>query len=142
MSETATVEQEKIVVTLKGGPGFEAPWIVLHGQSWDEIAAMIKEGEDRGAWGPIQQTGRNFRSASGTAEPPLSGAEVTNPAQTGNWPSGQPSSVPQAVPGTPPCPDCGGPTRFKSGTGSRGPWTGYFCVNKPPGSKGHVIWNN
>lgn len=39
---------------------------------------------------------------------------------------------------TPSCPTCGGSTQEKSGTGSKGPWTGYFCNS---GDKSHrVTW--
>lgn len=43
----------------------------------------------------------------------------------------------------PPCTTCGGPTRFKSGNGQKGPWSGYFCINteRAPKGQGHKpIW--
>lgn len=36
----------------------------------------------------------------------------------------------------PSCPTCGGSTEQKSGTGSKGPWTGYFCST---GDKSHKV---
>ena len=36
---------------------------------------------------------------------------------------------------SPVCPDCKGPTTEKGGTGKRGPWRAYFCVN----GTGHTV---
>lgn len=37
---------------------------------------------------------------------------------------------------TPPCPTCGGSTSERKGTGSKGPWVGYFCNT---GDKAHKV---
>ncbi|QIS16445.1 hypothetical protein [Nocardia arthritidis] len=34
--------ESKVVVTLKGGPGYEAPWIVHHADSIEEAEALVK----------------------------------------------------------------------------------------------------
>lgn len=44
----------------------------------------------------------------------------------------------------PPCQTCGGPTKFKSGTGNKGPWSAYFCINTeraPRDAQHKPAWN-
>lgn len=41
---TNTIQtQAKIVATLKGGPGYDAPWIVVHADTPEEAAAALKD---------------------------------------------------------------------------------------------------
>lgn len=126
----------KVVLTFKAGPGYEEPWIVLRGETVDEASALLQELRTRGAFQVIREAAAEFR------------AEVPTEAQAV-------ATVTQAIPGSvvtgasgpaasssvdPRCPDCSGRMEFKEGSSARGPWRGWFCVNKPKGAKGHVIW--
>lgn len=49
-----------------------------------------------------------------------------------------------AVARGPVCNDCGGPMEHKTGTGKKGPWSGWFCVNTsnaPRAQQHSPIWD-
>lgn len=159
----------KIVVTLKGGGGYEAPWIVIHAESVDEMATIMSEVTETGLTVAVKGLADQFRTVmtgnpQAVASAALGAVEISAPAMSGqpvvpgpgapagngvgNYPApsqpqfapGQPQQLPPGL--NPPCPTCGGPTQFKSGIGSRGEWKGYFCVNAPKNAnpKHDVTW--
>lgn len=108
----------KIVFTLKGGAGYDQPWIVISGDTVEEALGHLKSAED--AFGDIQAAAALFQGA-GTAVP------LTVPTPSG---AGQVVQFPQQAAAT----ADGGKTTCKhgarsrkSGTSARGPWVGYFC---------------
>ena len=117
--ETATVAENtegKIVVTLKGGKGYEAPWIVIHANDVNEANEQLN---DENLADLIKQTKK-------VAEFFNSGANT----QANNGPKGQPQAATQAPGGQQP------PEGyvFKSGVGKNGrPWKAFMPADRNSG---------
>ncbi|CRY79830.1 hypothetical protein SAMN05421776_11732 [Nocardia farcinica] len=106
----------KVVVTLKGGTGFDAPWIVIHADSPADAAAQI--GQDL-----LDLMDKTHRAAAKFVE-----LAPNKPAQGGNQPAPRqaaPAGATQAPPGSPECPPG---WEFKTGFSQKTqkPWKGYF----------------
>lgn len=108
----------KIVVTLKGGPGYDAPWIVVSGDSVPEVAEHLKNVAALGLYGETVAAAQLFTGSSGV---PTSGGVTAQSAASVSTP---PATTPQASGRL--CKH--GPRAERSGTSSRGPWKGYFCA--------------
>lgn len=100
----------KIVFTLKGGAGYDAPWIVISGDTVQEATENLKAATL--AFGEVT-----------TAAALFSGAQVAAPLTV---PTPAPTSAPAAA--APQGRACQhGPLTRRTGTSARGPWVGYFC---------------
>lgn len=140
----------EITVTLKGGPGYEAPWIVVKADSVNEISSILGELASVGAFEATQTLAHEFRNAKvvtseaavATIQDAIPGSEVVREearptsAQAASSPT--PATTQPAVPATPsstsvqqstpPCETCGGATTYRSGNHpTNGPWEAYFC---------------
>lgn len=118
----------KLTVTLKGGSGFDAPWIVLHGAT---VAELNDQLTDEGLKALIEQTqkvGQFFaglgKSSGGGGRPQASGGQT-----------GQPAGSNGPRPTDPPCPE--GWT-YKEGIGKTGKaWRAFM---PPKGSSESPQW--
>ncbi len=100
----------KVTITLKGGSGFDAPWIVIHAsdipdayeQLSDDNAALLVE-----LMGKVKKAGAFFSGGNGQAGRPAPAAAAAPPA-----------GAPECPPGW----------EFKSGTNKNTgkPWKGFF----------------
>lgn len=144
MSDTSGIS-----LTFKAGTGFDAPWVVIHGDNVDDAGRMLEEVRAKGVFNAVRLAAQEFQTgavseaqAIQTVQNAFPGAQVVTQPAPPTTPPGQPYQQPQQPQGNlnPACPDCGGPTQFKSGNGSRGPYQAYFCTQKPQGAKGHAIW--
>lgn len=109
----------KIVVTLKGGKGYEAPWIVVHANTVEEANEQLN---DAGLADLIKQTKKVAEFFNGGP-------------QANNGPSGQPQAATQAPGGQEP------PEGyvFKSGVGKNGrPWKAFMPADRNSGLE--PIW--
>ena len=114
----------KLTVTLKGGAGFDAPWIVVHASSVDDAldlfqgdAAKLASLMDR-----VQSAGKHFTGLA-PAKPASSGGA---PARPGN----------EAPEGTPEAP--GPDWTYKTGVGKNGKtWKAWM---PPRGSDASPVW--
>lgn len=113
----------KVTITLKGGAGFDAPWIVIHAadipdaylQLSGDQAALLVELMDK-----VKKAGAHFAAGS------KGGAAGGAPARPGN----------EAPPGTPEAP--GPDWQYKTGVGKNGKtWKGWF---PPRGSDASPVW--
>ncbi len=117
--ETATVAENtegKIVVTLKGGKGYEAPWIVIHANDVNEANEQLN---DENLADLIKQTKKVAEFFNGGAN-----------TQANNGPKGQPQAATQAPGGQQP------PEGyvFKSGVGKNGrPWKAFMPADRNSG---------
>lgn len=68
---------QRVVVTLKGGAGYDAPWVVIHGETAGQVGSVIEELRDSGAFQVVQQAAAEFK-----AEAPRSHAEAVANIQT------------------------------------------------------------
>jgi hypothetical protein len=168
---------EKVVFTLKGGPGYEAPWIVIHGESATDALNTLMDLIDQMGFAAVKGAAAEFQAASGVrlsvsqiVADAFPGSEhvydeaapaqrTTGPASVPVGPTvagyqpmpyqvnpGQPyqQSAPPQGDLNPLCTTCQGPTVFKSGTGQKGPWSGYFCAatqNGPKELRHKPSWN-
>lgn len=122
--ETATVAENtegKIVVTLKGGKGYEAPWIVIHANDVQEANDHLN---DENLAELIKQTKKVAEFFNGGAN-----------TQAANAPKGQPQASTQAPNGQQP------PEGyvFKSGVGKNGrAWKAFMPADRNSGLE--PIW--
>lgn len=138
-------------VTLKGGPGYEAPWIVARFESVEEMDRELDRLEQAGAFEAIQTLAHQFRNAPvvtseqavANVQAAIPGSQVVGEEDRPPWEEGRPTpATASTAPGatsqpapaasvaqsTPPCETCGGATTFRSGNHpSNGPWEAYFC---------------
>lgn len=122
--ETATVAENtegKIVVTLKGGKGYEAPWIVIHANDVNEANEHLN---DENLAELIKQTKKVSEFFNGGAN-----------TQAASGPKGQPQAATQAPNGQTP-PDG---YEFRSGVSKAGkPWKAFMPIDRNSGLK--PIW--
>ena len=113
----------KVTITLKGGAGFDAPWIVIHAadipdaylQLSGDQAALLVELMDK-----VKKAGKHFAAGSST------GSSGGAPARPGN----------EAPAGTPEAP--GPDWTFKTGVGRNGKtWKAWM---PPRGSDENPVW--
>lgn len=101
----APTDEGKVVVTLKGGSGFDAPWIVIHATSVDDAYEQF-DGKLAELMTKVQAAGKHFAGLA--------------PAKSGGSPS--PSAPPRGAveppAGTPPAP--GPDWQYKTGVGKNG----------------------
>lgn len=87
-----SLDEGKVVVTLKGGPGFEAPWIVIHAGSPAEADALLNT-EMLELMGKVQRAAETFRgSAPVSSGAPAPNTRPSQPAQSTQAPAGAPES--------------------------------------------------
>lgn len=105
----------KITVTLKGGAGYDAPWVVIGGDSVPEVQEILKNAAALGLYGDVAAAAQFLQAGNGV---PTSGGA---PA-----PASVPTSAP--APAAPQGKFCShGPRVRRSGTSARGAWVGHFC---------------
>lgn len=123
--ETATVatqntESNKIVVTLKGGSGYDAPWIVVHADDAQDALNTLNDESMKELVGLTQKVGESFAGLK-------KGGSVSQ--------GGKPAAATQAPNGQQP------PEGyvFKSGIGKTGkPWKAFMPIDRNSGLE--VIW--
>jgi hypothetical protein len=108
----------KIVYTLKGGAGYDAPWIVISGDTVDEATDNLKAATL--AFGEVTAAAALFSGAQVAAP-------LTVPTQTAAPTTVAATAAPQGRFCT------HGPRTRRAGTSARGAWVGWFC----PLAKGH-----
>ena len=109
----------KIVVTLKGGAGYDSPWIVVGGDSVPEVQEILKNASALGLYGDVVAAAQFLQASNGV--PTAGGAPA---------PTSQPSTPTPSAPTAPQASGqfCNhGPRVRRSGTNARGAWVGHFC---------------
>lgn len=89
MSENTEGEYAPYVITLKGGAGFESPWLVLRAQSAEDAVALLAEAKVAGLPKLIGEYAADFRGEAGAGTPSASGGA------RGGSPSPQRASAPR-----------------------------------------------
>lgn len=129
-------DHAKISITLKAGGNTADPWIVVHADSVGEASALLHEMVQEGVFTGVKSLSAQFsggpsstREAVETVKRTFPGAQVTQ-ADDDPWAGTDTQQLP-ASQGPPPCPECGGPRTFKSGTSKKtgNAYKGYFCNN-------------
>lgn len=150
----------EVCVTFKAGQGFEAPWVVIRGESVAEVDAILGQWREVGGFTAVKTAAAEFHNAPvvtadqavASVQASFPAAQVVHepPAEVRQYsiqpvPAEQPrpplaqqyQPTPPVQQSTPPCQHCGAPTRHKSGNGSTGPWSAYMCSS---GNRQHTQW--
>lgn len=118
---TAPETQSKIVTTLKGGAGFDAPWIVVHSDTVAEAVNTLQGEEMKQLIEAVKSTAAGFTTGGGAPAP--------------KRPQGQPAAATQAPGGKTPPPGY----EFKSGVSKAGkPWKAFMPIDRNSGLQ--AIW--
>lgn len=64
---TETASNNKIVATLKGGSGFDAPWIVIHGDTPEEVLDILNDEQTKALLDQTQKVGQYFAKQGASA---------------------------------------------------------------------------
>lgn len=121
----------KITITLKGGNDFQEPWIVIGGDTVEEVIANLNGLQ--GVLGEVSEYASLFHAARTVTVTPA----VTTAPPTAVAPGVQQAAAPVATAPSAPradalfCPH--GQRTKRSGTGANGRWTAHFCAL----AKGH-----
>ena len=142
-------------VTLKGGAGFEAPWLVLRATSAEDAVALLGEAVMAELPEKIAEFAADFRAKAGAGAPSATGAQRggSSPSQVSAAPRGRRASSGASAPQRQQarqqddveyhpeglqCDECGEPIRLKAGTSKAGRayevWT---CPNQARKGDGH-----
>lgn len=117
---TQNTESNKIVVTLKGGSGYDAPWIVVHADDAQDALNTLNDESMKDLVSLTQKVGESFAGLK-------KGGAVSQ--------GGKPAAAAQAPNGQEP------PEGyvFKSGIGKTGkPWKAFMPIDRNSGLE--VIW--
>ncbi|AFU20673.1 hypothetical protein SEA_CHUPACABRA_47 [Mycobacterium phage Chupacabra] len=117
----AAPSEGKVVLTFKGGTGFDAPWIVIHAEDLDDALDQVTtQGSTLMAlMERVQGAGKHF-AAQGTPAPSNGGGRGGNTGQRQN----APRQAAQPPADAPPAP--GPDWVYKSGKSARGPWQAWM----------------
>ncbi|AGK87524.1 ribonucleoside reductase class II [Mycobacterium phage HINdeR] len=118
VTNVAASSEGKVTVTLKGGSGFEAPWIVIHGADVDDALEQISDVDKLASLMEYTQSAAKKFASLGPA--PSSGGGGGG----GRGRGGAPRQAQEPPAGAPPKP--GDDWVYKSGTSARGPWQAWM----------------
>lgn len=122
-SMTTENSQDKVVVTLKGGSGYDAPWIVIHADTVEQATDILNDEAAKELIDQTKKVAGYFSAGSGKQ------------SSGGKQYKGKPAGAAQAPNGqTPP-----EGYVFKSGISQKGkPWKAFMPIEKNSGLE--VIW--
>jgi hypothetical protein len=107
-----TTKNEKLTVTLKGGTGFDAPWVVVHATDATDALGQLKDPSMKELLDFAAETGSYFAGLKKPAESaPSNGGAGTQAAASGD--SGKFCKH--------------GQMQHKSGVKNGKTWQGFFC---------------
>lgn len=120
----------EVSVTLKGGPGYDAPWIVFKGDTVDDVSKQVKAARG-GVFAGVKAAAAEFQSAT-----PATAAEAVRNIQ-----AAMPGSEVIAVEDNegqelgddinPVCSKCDGTAEWREGNSPKsGPYSGWYCLTK------------
>ena len=123
----------EISVTLKGGPEYAAPWIVVKAESVDQLGEIMAQIRSKGVLAAVQAAGIEFEAnkVEGAAAAMAQGTVVSQEQQ-----------LPKDM--LPKCPDCGADTYAKSGhsTAKNRDYSGVFCAVNEKHKPAQFTWTS
>lgn len=124
MNNQIVTDQDKIVVTLKGGSGFDAPWIVVHANDAVEAHNTLKDKSMEELVNLASSVGKAFAATGSPANKRGGGQSNGKPAGAAQAPNGQ--EPPEGY-------------EFKSGVSKKGKaWKAFMPLDRDAGLE--VIW--
>jgi hypothetical protein len=141
--EAPMSDGNKVRVTLKGGKGYDAPWITIDGTSVEDALAQLQKGPVKDLVDLTAKVGSYFANSGNGAPAAAPQAAPATPPQFVNGQvvqGGQPlhQPAPQPASGT----ACAhGERVLREGNGAKGPWAGLMCPT-PKGTPGQCapLW--
>lgn len=116
----------KITITLKGGAGYDAPWVVIGGDSVPEVQEILKNAAALGLYGDVAAAAQFLQAAGGV--PTSGGAAIYAGGGAVSGVAGAAAATPASTaPGNGGKFCSHGPRVRRSGTSARGAWVGHFC---------------
>jgi len=142
-------ENAAFTATIKAGPGFEAPWIVVRGNTAEELKQRLHEAYS-GLVGPLLATAEVFASEYQGAVKPANttqsnpGSQNFGGSQGNGGFNGNQQGSNQGGGGTPGgnAPSCAhGPMQWKEGRSQAGKdYAGHFCTSRDRNSQCPPVW--
>lgn len=117
VTNVAASPEGKVTVTLKGGSGFEAPWIVIHGADVEDALEQLSDTDNVSKLMEVTQSAA--KKFAGLAPASTSGSN-----RGGGGGGRAPRQAQEPPAGAPPKP--GDDWVYKSGTSARGPWQAWM----------------
>ena len=117
-------DQNKITVTLKGGAGYDAPWVVVHAANATDALEILNDEDLKAVLERAKKIGSFFAGGSAGAQAPASNGK---PAGASQAPGGQ--TPPEGY-------------VFKSGVSKKNgrPWQAFMPIDRNSGLE--TIWLN
>lgn len=133
-------DRDRVTVTLKGGTGFDSPWIVLHAKDVTEANKLIADIDVEGLAGNIVQTSARFQDLFGPSKG--SGAASGGYQKAGGYRPQQ--NAVQAPPGAPTalCPQHGSALTYNPPFLSGGKEISGRMSCPERGCRAITIWHN
>lgn len=137
--DTMTDENGKIVVTLKGGKGYEAPWIVVHATDVNDAKTQVEAVASSGlaeatakAAGAfilnVLPSGQPVAAATPASAPPTFTPQAQQPAGGGGFQRRQAKPNLSEAPIAPP--QCAhGAMKWAHKVGKNGEYKGFYCAS-------------
>lgn len=107
----------KIVLTFKGGTGFDAPWIVVHATTLTDALDTVSDEGLADLMGRVQRAGAHF-----AGQGPVNAGRGGQQTQRSN----APAAAQQPPPGSPPCPGPGWVYKSGKKKNGQGTWQGWM----------------
>ena len=125
----------KLTITLKGGAGFDAPWIVIYADDAADGLAQMQDENLKKLMDIVKRAGQHFSGGSGNSGRPAQTQQSTPQAQNNSKPPQQ--SAPNGE--TRQC--AHGEMTFRSGVSQKTgkPWKAFFCP-APKGQQCDAQW--
>lgn len=122
--ENINEDQNKIIVTLKGGAGYDAPWVVVHAANATDALETLNDEDLKTVLERAKKIGAFFAGGSAVAQAPASNGQPAGAAQA---PGGQ--TPPEGY-------------VFKSGVSKKNgrPWQAFMPIDRNSGLE--TIWLN
>lgn len=139
-TEVALSDRDRVTVTMKGGTGFDAPWIVLHAKDVDEANSLLDDTEQYGLVGKVIANSKRFAEFYGPSRAPASPPNSLSRASG----YGQPQSIIPAPPGAPvaSCPQHGATLVYNAPFSSGGKQISGRMACPERGCRAITIWHN
>lgn len=129
------------VVTLKGGTGFEKPWIVIRGNSAAEAVARLAEAKLEGLLEKTAEYAADFQATTGAAAPAGDHRSPSGGSSTQGQQAAAPSAAAPSLQFHPEglkCSSCQGSVVFKEITAKTGKkFKMWVCENQRSRGDGH-----
>jgi len=133
-------DRDRVTVTMKGGSGFDAPWIVLHAKDVDEANKLLDDTEQYGLVSKVIANSRRFADFYGPSKGSASPANA--PARSGGYGQSQSYIQPPVGAPTASCPVHGSALVYNAPFSSGGKQISGRMACPERGCRAITFWHN